>query len=231
MASRREGEQNPYWKRMEVVMKVFMGQMNVTEAARELGITRAYYYQLEEEMLRAALEAVTPSKPGPKTTPIDPSQVKKDEELEKIRREKELLEIKVKHLKELQSDMITRGLGVLKEKKRRRLPQVRRRHGKKIHGPVPAVGAVETGGAIAPGRNDQGTVPGTGPQPGQSVPLEGQGGRQEARPTNPAGRVGRRDGVGGSGVRSREGRNLGNPSHVRGSGRDHSSKPGEHGAR
>lgn len=231
MAPRREGEQNPYWKRMEVVMKVFMGQMKVTEAARELGITRAYYYQLEEEMLRAALGAVTPSKPGPKTTSVDPVQVKKDEELEKIRREKELLEIKVKHLQELQSDMTTRGIGVLKEKKRRRGPQVARRHGKKVHGPVSAAGAVETGGAIAPGRDDQGPVPGTRPQPGQPVPLEGQGGRQETRPTDSPGRVGRRDGVGGSGVRSREGRNLGNSSDVRGPGRDHTSKPGEHGAR
>lgn len=231
MAPRREGEQNPYWKRMEVVMKVFMGQMNVTEAARELGITRAYYYQLEEEMLRAALGAVTPSKPGPKVTPVDPVQAKKDEELEKIRREKELLEIKVKHLQELQSDMVTRGLGVLKEKKRRRKAKVRRRHGKKVHGPVPAAGAVETGGATAPGRDDQGPVPGTGAQQGQSVPLEEQGGRQETRPTKPAGRGGRRDGLGGSVLRPSEGRDVGNSSDLRSPGRDHSSKPGEHGAR
>lgn len=230
MAPRREGEQNPYWKRMEVVMKVFMGQMNVTEAARELGITRAYYYQLEEEMLRAALGAVTPSKPGPKTTPLDPGQVKKAEELEKVRREKELLEIKVKHLEELQRDMITRGLGVLKEKKRRRRTQVRRRHGKKIHGPVPAIGTVETGGTTAPGRDDQRPLPGAGAQPGQSVPMEGQGGRQEARPTDPAGRGGRRDGLGSPSLRSSEGRDLGSPSDLRGPGRDHSSKLGEYGA-
>ena len=71
MATRREGEQNPYWKRMEIVMKVYIGQMNVTDAAKELGVTRAYYYQLEEEMLRAALGAVTPKKPGPKKPIID----------------------------------------------------------------------------------------------------------------------------------------------------------------
>src|SRR5919109_627598 len=106
MAPRREGEQNPYWKRMEVVMRVYMGQMNVTEAARELGITRAYYYQLEEEMLRAALGAVTPSKRGPKTEKPDPEQVKRDEDLEKIRREKEILELKVKHLEDIQKEMI-----------------------------------------------------------------------------------------------------------------------------
>jgi hypothetical protein len=70
MSTRREGEQNPFWKRVLIVMKVQMGQMTVTEAARALGLSRAYYYQLEEEMLRAALGAVTPEKPGPKPETI-----------------------------------------------------------------------------------------------------------------------------------------------------------------
>jgi len=160
---------------MDVVMKVYMGQMNATEAAKELGISRVYYYQLEEEMLRAALGAVTPEKTGPKQPSIDPEKESMTQKLNRTEREKELLAIKVKHLEELQRDMVTRGLGVLKEKKRRRKAQVRRGHGKKVHGVVPATGTVETGGTPQPGRNDQGPVRGTGTQPGQSVPMEGQG--------------------------------------------------------
>lgn len=182
MAPRGEGEQSPYWKRMELVMKVYMGQMNATEAARELGISRAHYYKLEEEMLRAALGAVTPQKTGPKTPQSDPEKEAMTEKLKETEREKELLQIKVKHLEELQRDMITRGIGVLREKKRHRASAARR-HGAKVHGPVQAGGAVEGGGAAPAGRDDQGTLPGTGAQPGESVPMEGpRRGEHEARP-------------------------------------------------
>src|SRR3972149_1705969 len=106
MAPRRGGEQTPYWKRMEVVMKVFMGQMTATAAAQELGITRAYYYQLEEEMLRAALEAVTPGKRGPKPAVADPVNEAVVEKLKAMEREKEILQIKVRHLEDLHQEMI-----------------------------------------------------------------------------------------------------------------------------
>src|SRR6516162_1883486 len=105
MSRRREGEQNPYWKRMEIVMKVYIGQMNVTQAAKELGVTRAYYYQLEEEMLRASLAAVTPQKPGPKKPVVDPVTEAMKEKLKDVEREKELLAIKLKHLEEIQKEM------------------------------------------------------------------------------------------------------------------------------
>src|SRR5688572_18960894 len=110
MAARREGEQNPYWKRMEIVMKVYMGQMNVTEAARALGITRTHYYKLEEEMLRASLGAVTPKKPGPKVPVVDPEKASMEAKLRETEREKELLAIKLKHLEGIQKEMIARGV-------------------------------------------------------------------------------------------------------------------------
>src|SRR5262245_38303321 len=118
MCARREGEQNPFFKRVQIVMKVQIGQMSVTEAARELGVSRAYYYQLEEEMLRAALGAVTPEKPGPKSPRIDPNIAMIQNKLKDVERERELLEIKVKHLEEIQREMIARGIGMLREKKR-----------------------------------------------------------------------------------------------------------------
>ena len=182
MAPRREGEQSPYWKRMEVVMKVYMGQMNATDAAQELGISRAHYYKLEEEMLRAALGAVTPQKTGPKTPQSDPEKEAMTQKLKETQRERELLQIKVKHLEELQRDMVTRGIGVLREKKRHR-SSAARRHRTKVHGPVQAGGAVEGGRAAPARRDDQGTLPGTGAQPGESVSMESPGrGEHEAGP-------------------------------------------------
>jgi transposase-like protein len=172
MATRREGEQNPYWKRMEIVMKVFMGQINVTDAARELGITRAYYYELEEEMLRAALGAVTPGKRGPKTSKPDPAQSIQEED---VKREKEILELKVKHLEDIQREMIARGVGVLREKKSGRRPPASRRHGPKVQQRVQAPGTLEGNGAGMAGRDDPGVLRGDRAQPGQSLPMEGGG--------------------------------------------------------
>lgn len=112
MPRRREGEPSPYWKRLETVMKVQLGQMSAREAARELGLTRRHYYRLEEEMLRAALGAVTPSKPGPKPRVSDPQQAALEKQLKDLIRERELLEIKVRHLEEIQKEMVARGIGV-----------------------------------------------------------------------------------------------------------------------
>lgn len=175
MAARREGEQNPYWKRMEIVMKVFMGQINVTDAARELGITRAYYYELEEEMLRAALGAVTPGKRGPKTFQPDPAKANQDEDMKALKREKEILEIKVKHLEDIQREMIARGVGVLREKKSGRRPPASRRHGPKVQQRVQKAGDLEGNGAGMAGRDDPGVLRGDRAQPGQSLPMEGGG--------------------------------------------------------
>jgi hypothetical protein len=158
---------------MEIVMKVYMGQLSVTQAAKELGVTRAYYYQLEEEMLRAALGAVTPEKPGPKKPAVDSAKAVLEDKLKAAEREKELLKIRLKHLEELQKEMVSRGIGVLREKKQS-VARTPRRHGKKIHGAVSADGAVEAGGRTSPGRDGEKRLPGSGAQPGDSIPMEGR---------------------------------------------------------
>lgn len=181
MRRRKEGDETPLWKRVEVVMKVQMGLMNVTEAARELGVTRAYYYVLEEEMLRASLLAVTPGKRGPKGPAVDPKMQALEEKLREQARERELLQLKVKHLEELQREMVTRGIGVLREKKR---PggAASRRYGPKVHGEVQADGAVEGRGTPGRGRHGREVLSGDGPPPGESVAVEDErGGRDEAR--------------------------------------------------
>ncbi len=180
MSARREGEQNPYWKRMEIVMKVYIGQMNVSQAAKELGVTRTYYYQLEEEMLRAALGAVTPKKPGPKKPVIDPVKATMERKLKETEREKELLQIKLKHLEEIQKEMISRGLGILREKKRS-IGGVPRRHGKKVHGSVQTTGSLEAGRGAPPRRDGEKRVSGSGTQPSRPIPVEREGHGTEAR--------------------------------------------------
>jgi hypothetical protein len=172
MARRSEGEQNPFFKRVEVALKVHMGLMNVTEAAQTLGVTRAYFYELEKEIFGAALQAATPKKRGRKKAISNPQVSELREQLKHAVREKELLEVKVTHLEELQREMITRGVGILREKKKQRQAAARRRHRKKIHGKVPATGALEPRGKRHQGEIDQGGVPGIGAQSVKSLPME-----------------------------------------------------------
>src|SRR5574339_57167 len=100
--SRRRDDPSQYWKRVQVVMKVQNGLLSAAEAAQELGLTVRHYYRLEEEMLRAALGAVTPEKPGPKKVDVDPVQAEMEEKLKASDRERELLKIKVQHLEQIQ---------------------------------------------------------------------------------------------------------------------------------
>lgn len=179
MSIRGEGEQNPFLRRVRIVMKVQMGEMSVTDAARELGISRAYYYLLEEEMLRASLGAVTPQKPGPKPPAIDPKIVVLEEKLKESERDRELLKIKVKHLEDLQRDMVTRGIGVLREKKRPNHRSDPRRHRKEIHGRVQADGTLEGRGAPSSGRGGPGSLQGDGPPSSQPMAVEDKASRRD----------------------------------------------------
>lgn len=186
MTHRREGVQNPFWNRIEAVMSVVRGEKSVAKAAQDLGVSREYYYQLEAEMLKAALVAVTPSKRGPKVPATDSALQKLESRLQEVSRERELLQIKVKHLEQLQREMVTRGIGVLREKKRRRRTAQGGRHGAPVHGGIQATGAVEAGRTAEGRRNDPGTLPGNGTRASHSISVEGQGsGRPEARPEGP----------------------------------------------
>lgn len=230
MASRREGEQTPYWKRMEVVMKVFMGHMTATVAAAELGITRSYYYQLEEEMLRAALEAVTPGKRGPKPAAADPVNEAVAAKLKAMERDKEILQIKVKHLEDLHQEMIGRGIGVLRGEKGR-VRRGSRVHRPPVHNRVQTPGAVESRGAGQPGGNDPRVLPGDRPCPSQPIPMEvaGKAGQDRAPEAGGGDREGH--GVGDPVVRPLQGRPLGDEAHVRGAGCPHPPKQDRRGAR
>lgn len=126
MPRRREGEPSPYWDRLQIVMKVQLGQMTAREAAQALGLSRRQYYRLEVDMLRAALGAVTPGKPGPKPRIVDAEQAKLEEQVRALQREREVLEIKVRHMEEIQKEMLSRVVGAEGGKKDARRGRARK---------------------------------------------------------------------------------------------------------
>jgi hypothetical protein len=165
---------DPFMKRVDVVMQVQRGQMSADEAAEALGIARGHYYRLEEKILRAALEAATPKKRGRKAIAADPKVVSLEGRLKEAQRERELLQIRVRHLEEIQKDMVTRGIGVLREKKRH-APHTAGRRGKALHGPLPEDRPLQSRGAPGAGRDDPGALPRDGAQLREPLPLETAG--------------------------------------------------------
>jgi len=120
MARRRAQPPNRLWDRVEAVMKVQMGQADVVSAAQALGLSRMQYYRIEEAMLRAALEAVTPKKRGRKPRISDPKMAALEERLREIEREKELLSLRAKELERVNDEMRRRGIGADGGKNRKR---------------------------------------------------------------------------------------------------------------
>ena len=179
---RRGDDSSQYWQRVQLVMKVQNGLLSAAEAARELGLTVRHYYRLEEEMLRAALGAVTPEKPGPKKPEVDPVQAGLEEKLRASDRERELLKIKVQHLEEIQKQMLARSIGVEREKK------VGRGRGKRktrveIQRRVQAAGPLAGRGTVGKGSGGQGSHPGDGSRKVDPLPLEeGRDGDEEDGP-------------------------------------------------
>ena len=168
---RRGDDSSQYWQRVQLVMKVQNGLLSAAEAARELGLTVRHYYRLEEEMLRAALGAVTPEKPGPRTPKVDPVQAEMEEKLRASDRERELLKIKVQHLEQIQKEMVARSIGVERGKK------VGRGSGKgkprlKIQRGVQAAGPVAGRGTTGKGRSSERAHPGDGSRKVDALPVE-----------------------------------------------------------
>lgn len=170
---RREDASSQYWQRVQLVMKVQMGLLSAAEAAQELGLTVRHYYRIEEEMLQAALGAVTPEKPGPKPPEIDPVKTELEEQLRAKDRESELLKIKVQHLEEIQREMTARSIGVERGKKvAGRLTKGKSRP--KVQGRLQADGSVARGRKTREGRGGEGPHRGDGPRQIDALPVEGE---------------------------------------------------------
>ncbi len=107
-------------KRVETVMKVQLGQMTPTDAAKELGITRQHYYRIEEEMLGWILNAVTPKKRGPKVQSKDPKIKELEDKLKAAERQRDILQLKVNDLQSVTQIMKQKYLEIDQKKKERR---------------------------------------------------------------------------------------------------------------
>lgn len=185
--SRRGDESSQYWRRVQLVMKVQMGLLSAAEAAQELGLTVRHYYRIEEEMLRAALGAVTPEKPGPKKPTVDPIQAALEEKLRLGDRERELLKIKVQHLEEIQREMTARAIGLERGKKvAGRSPKGKPRP--KVQGRLQADGPVAGSGTSGKGRSGERAHSGDGPRQIDPLPVEGERDRDEEDGPQGAGR-------------------------------------------
>lgn len=161
MRARREGEQTPYWKRVEGVMKVQMGLAGATQIAREIDVSPKHYYRLEIRMLEAALAAVTPKKRGPKSAGPDPKVAQLEEKLRAAQRERELLEVKVEDLGSQNEEMKMRLKNVEGKKKVGRHRRGREARSE-VRARVQADDLVPGGETTGPGEADRGPMPGDG---------------------------------------------------------------------
>jgi len=78
--------------RMQVISKVLAGQLQATEGAQALGITRQAYYTWEERYVTAALASMEDRPPGrPSDSGADPEKEQLRRELEQRERQLALL--------------------------------------------------------------------------------------------------------------------------------------------
>lgn len=120
MAKRRTQFSHPHWSRLETILKVLRGELEVAQAARQLGLSRMQLYRLETSVLRAALEAVTPGKRGPKPKGKDLRVDSLEEQVRALEREKELARLRALELERVNEEMRRREIGAGGGKKRKR---------------------------------------------------------------------------------------------------------------
>lgn len=161
----------------QVVYEVQAGLKTVREAARELGISTKHYYRVEEKVCRAVAQALTPRARGrPPKPEADARLAGLETELRKSRRERELLELRVKDLEELDGTLRRGILTNAGEKKARtRAPRAHRLR-KPIPDGVQTAPAGLRGGPAQGGQERRGDVPEGRYIQGELLPLEEKGG-------------------------------------------------------
>lgn len=143
---------SPERKKIEAVMRVQLGQATVAEVCRDLDLSRRYYYIMEEQLMGALLGAAQPKKRGPKPKQEDPQIAEMNAKLRAAERERQLLELKVKNLEEVNEAIRTRVLSAAEGKKKgKRRPQRARRR-KPLSGELPES---DLGGRTTPGPGRQ----------------------------------------------------------------------------
>jgi transposase-like protein len=80
---------------LQRILQVRAGNLTVTEAARQLGLSRKTYYEKEARALQAMLAALTPETPG-RPTKAEPTEAERlRSENDQLRQQLEVLEQRI----------------------------------------------------------------------------------------------------------------------------------------
>jgi transposase len=104
LMKKRPTTQQAARQRAEVIMKVRCGLMSASQAAEQLGISRKTYYKWEQRALSAMLAGLTDQPPGRPSQPVDTKKQALEKQLQKLRRDNELLKHKMA-LKDVLTDL------------------------------------------------------------------------------------------------------------------------------
>ena len=82
-------------ERTSVIMKIQAGLLTATEGAKQLGISRKTYYELEAKALSGMMQAIEPGKTGRPKEPVDPEKQAMAEEIKTLRQKVALNQMKL----------------------------------------------------------------------------------------------------------------------------------------
>ena len=96
-------------ERAAIILQVRSGQLTVTQAAQQLGISRQRYYKLEQAALQAMVQTLEPKPPGRRPDPQpSPEQTKLEQRV--IQLEKELHEYQQREKIRAEIEQITESV-------------------------------------------------------------------------------------------------------------------------
>lgn len=169
----RRMEDDPYWTRVEKVLSVLEGRLSAAEAAEALALSPKHFYRLEEKVLAAALAAATPAKPGPKPQETDPRLQELADQVARMRRERELLELKLAELEQRNRNLKAQKDALEGGKKKRR--SARQSAGQSLRSRLQAAGGASGGTGASGGSHGGGDVPDARRGPCDPLPLADEG--------------------------------------------------------
>ena len=82
--------------RGEVIMQELRGEITATEAAAQLGMSRKTYYQWQKRAVEALMEGVSEKPRGRPKKEIDPEKEQLKSEVQQLREEREILNMRLK---------------------------------------------------------------------------------------------------------------------------------------
>lgn len=146
-------------QRAHVFFQVQLGLKTIREASRELGISPKHYYEVEARALKVFLESLRPGKRGRKARRQDSALAELAGRMKTIERERELMQLKIKDLEEVNEVIRHRIREQEGEKKARRGAPRAQRLRKPVSGRVQAGAAGVCPDADAGGPQRGGPMP------------------------------------------------------------------------